>query len=826
MPISFGLPSDAARGTGDETRVRNIPMDPRLTDVPAAAAFDRLTRIGALATGAPISVVTIVDAERGLVRSCGHSGEFPEDPVEVPLARSYCQHVIASREPVLIPDTMTHPITAARTRIEGAPVRAYAGAPIFAPDGEVLGAFCAVDREPHAWTERDAELLVGLAAAASSEIALHAAVAARAAAERESAYIAARLADAQRIAHTGSWELDVPTRTLRWSDEMFRLAGLPPRDGPVPLEDAYASVHPDDVAQLRVELGAHVAAGRRFTYTYRVRWPDGTVRVMRGMGEPRTDERGELTRIAGTLADVTEQVTAEATLRESEARLRLALDVAQMGVWERDVATSRVQGMVPGDSGGELVPLAFDTYDGFLALVHPEDRERVRRTHADAFEQGSDSTVEYRMTDGQGGWRFRQATARLLCGPDGRPSRVLGVTRDITERVTREETLRQAQKMEAVGQLAGGIAHDFNNLLTIIAGGVRFARDEAPVDSPIHEELGAVEDAAERAAQLTRQLLAFSRGQVLEPMVLDPNAVVRRLEPMLRRLIGEDIEIVTHAACDVGHVRADPGQLDQVLLNLAVNARDAMPKGGRLTIATSRLDVPAADARCRSGTVAPGSYVRLLVSDTGTGMDRATLAHLFEPFFTTKGPGKGTGLGLATVHGIVTQSGGFVTVTSEPGCGTTFEVTLPEVPLHEIPSQVASVRHEQHARASATVLLVEDDQHVRRLIARVLGAAGYTVLEAGSGPAALARAAEEAMSVDVIVTDMVMPEMSGREVAERYTTFNPRVKVLFISGYTDDEILRRGLLAPGMAFLGKPFTPEQCRQAVARVLSASEPARD
>jgi signal transduction histidine kinase/CheY-like chemotaxis protein len=683
-----------------------------LLESPPAEAFERLTRLATLATGAPIALVALVDLDRQIAGSCGISGDFPAAPRQLPLSQSYCQFVLRARAPVLVEDTLTHPLTSARASSSAVPfLRAYAGAPIFAADGEVVGAFCVLDEKPRAWSASEIELLEGFAAAASTEVALRAAIADRESAEVATANSEARLVDAR--------------------------------------------------------------------------------------------------------------IAAEATLREGETRLRLALDVAGMGVWERDIATGRVTGAVPvGGPSSSVDALPFTTYDGFLAAVHPEDRERVRRSHADAFERGIDSTVDYRIGDGKGGWRFRQATARLLHDANGNPERIVGVTRDVTERVALEETLRQAQKMEAVGQLAGGIAHDFNNLLTVITGGVQFARDAAPAGSAVHDELAAVQDAAERATQLTRQLLAFSRAQVLEPEVLDPNRVIERVEPMLRRLIGEDIQIITRAGTGIGSVRADPGQLDQVLINLAVNARDAMPQGGRLLIETTSLDVSVADARRRGGTVAPGRYVRLVVSDTGVGMDRATLAHLFEPFFTTKGPGKGTGLGLATVHGIVTQSGGFVTVTSEPGRGTAFEVALPEVPESAAPEVAASAQATQREPARATVLLVEDDPHVRRLAGRVLRRAGYTLFEAESGPDALRRAAVEAASVDVVVTDMVMPEMSGRTFAEQYATHNPRVKVLFISGYTDDEIVRRRLLTPGMAFLGKPFTPEQFCQAVERVLAA------
>ena len=401
----------------------------------------------------------------------------------------------------------------------------------------------------------------------------------------------------------------------------------------------------------------------------------------------------------------------------------------------------------------------------------------------------------------------------------GVPARLV-LARDTTERRQLEDQLRQAQKMEAVGQLAGGIAHDFNNLLTAILGSTQLLLHATPPEDGRREDVEEIKNAGLRAAELTRQLLAFSRRQVLAPKVLDMNAVVSQMDKMLRRLIVEDVELVTQLAGDLGPVSADPGQLEQVLLNLAVNARDAMPRGGRLTIETANVFLTEEYSE-RHHRLPPGQYVLLAVSDTGVGMDEATQKHLFEPFFTTKEVGKGTGLGLATVYGIVKQSGGYIWVYSEPGHGTTVKVYLPRVSGAAEPLPVAAATPELR-RGSETVLLVEDAPPVRSLARKSLESYGYTVLEAADGPAALELSAGHARGIDILVTDVVMPGMSGRELAERLAPARPAMRVLYTSGYTDDAMVRQGVLRAGVAFLQKPFIPETLARKVREVLDREQ----
>ncbi len=386
---------------------------------------------------------------------------------------------------------------------------------------------------------------------------------------------------------------------------------------------------------------------------------------------------------------------------------------------------------------------------------------------------------------------------------------------DITEGKKLEEQFLQAQKLESVGRLAGGVAHDFNNLLTVIGGYCSLLRAGLEDGHPWHGALAEMSVAADRAADLTRQLLAFSRKQMMRPRAVDLNDVVSGAEKLLRRLIGENIELCVVAG-STRPVLADPGHLGQVLMNLAVNARDAMPDGGRLTIATADAELDEVQAGARP-EARPGSYQVLVVADTGCGMDEATRAHVFEPFFTTKEVGKGTGLGLASVYGIVKQSGGFVEVESASGRGAAFTLYLPAAREAARPAEVPAAARDL-PRGRETILLVEDEENVRALCRKVLQGSGYDVMEAGDGADALRVSAAHAGPVHILVTDVVMPHMNGRALFDRLATERPGLRVLFVSGYLDGDLLRHGVLRQGQAFLNKPFTPEELALKVREVL--------
>jgi two-component system, cell cycle sensor histidine kinase and response regulator CckA len=375
--------------------------------------------------------------------------------------------------------------------------------------------------------------------------------------------------------------------------------------------------------------------------------------------------------------------------------------------------------------------------------------------------------------------------------------------------------------MEAVGRLAGGIAHDFNNLLTVIIGYTDIVRAALPTTDPLNDPLEQIQKAGERAALLTRQLLVFSRKQVLQPVTTDLNAVLADMEKMLARLIGEDIDLRVALGTPLWQVKTDPGQIEQVIMNLVVNARDAMPRGGKLTIETANLVLGGSVGRYDLQSPAR-DYVLLAVSDTGCGMDNATKARIFEPFFTTKGPEHGTGLGLATVYGIIQQSGGRIAVYSEVGIGTSFKVYLPRDLAGDVADPPQAVRPTT-GLGSETVLLVEDDEQVRALARLVLGSHGYTLIEARDGAEALRLCAQHPGTIHLMVTDIIMPNLSGRQLAEKLQALHPSLRVLFLSGYTDDAVVHHGVLEHGAAFLQKPFVPEALARKVREMLDVREP---
>ncbi|HEX7667955.1 MAG TPA: PAS domain S-box protein, partial [Polyangiaceae bacterium] len=450
-------------------------------------------------------------------------------------------------------------------------------------------------------------------------------------------------------------------------------------------------------------------------------------------------------------------------------------------------------------------------------FLHPDDAPGVEATIRRAIQSPeSPQTSLFRFRHADGSWRRMEGIGKLL--PGGEPPQLVVNSRDITESHALEEQLRQAQKMEAVGRLAGGIAHDFNNLLTVIGGYGELLLTSIPSGDPNREPLQEIVTAGERAASLTRQLLAFSRKQILAPEVLDLNAVVAGMHKMLTRLIGEDVDLVTRLDASVGSVRADPGQLGQVIMNLAVNARDAMPRGGKLTIETANADLDDAYAHGHLNVVS-GRYVMLAVSDTGSGMDAETQARIFEPFFTTKGQGKGTGLGLSTVYGIVKQSGGYIWVYSEPEKGTTFKIYRQRVEEAPAPAETPSGVHHS-MNGTETILLVEDEGSIRTLARKALESVGYRVVEARSGPDALKLALGIADPIHLLVTDLVMPEMTGTDLASRLLESRPGLRILYMSGYADDAVVRHGLLDHHHHFLPKPFTPLILQRKVRDVLDS------
>ncbi|MEO7191650.1 MAG: PAS domain-containing protein [Vicinamibacterales bacterium] len=524
--------------------------------------------------------------------------------------------------------------------------------------------------------------------------------------------------------------------------------------------------------------------------------------------------------VASIARDLTAADREAEAARKTEERTRFALEAARAGVWEADLRTGRatwsesmraVQGFVGEEFGGTL--------ESFLALVHPADRATVRQALDPGIEHPRDFCVEFRTLWPDGTTHWIESHGHVLSDEAGRPARVLAMAQDVTERKVLETQLLQAQKIEALGQLAGGLAHDFNNLLTAILGYGKLLQADLGEDDPRHADAGEIVKAGERAAELTRQLLAFSRRQILQPTTIDLNELISGLNKMLSRLIGEHIEIALKLNAGPTLVRGDHAQVEQVLVNMAVNARDAMEDGGTLTVVTTVLELSG--VRARQLGLTPGPYVVLRMSDTGIGMSEETKSHIFEPFFTTKERGKGTGLGLATAFGTIKQSGGTIEVTSELGRGTEFDVYLPATA--ESAQASASVEAKPAlAGGSETILLVEDEPAVRTLAQNMLLRSGYVVLTAGR-PDEVTRLVAEAGPIDLLLTDVVMPGSTGPEVYARLRARRPGLRVLYMSGFSAGAIAHHGV-GEGSPFLQKPFSAPDLIRKVREALDDRRPA--
>jgi two-component system cell cycle sensor histidine kinase/response regulator CckA len=573
-------------------------------------------------------------------------------------------------------------------------------------------------------------------------------------------------------------------------------------------------IRPADEVSRLVESVADAPAGLSGTSQWRHRLKSGRVIDVEIISHAVTF-RGKAARLVLS-HDTTERLRIERQLRETEERMRFALHASQVGVWEVNLQTNGTYWSETCEALHGLAPGAFaGTLDAFLDRIHPDDRPAVYEGMNSAIRDRREAELEYRTVWPDGTERQIASTGRFSYDETGAPIRGAGVATDITERRMLEDQYRHSQKMEAVGQLAGGIAHDFNNMLTAIIGNAEFVNEALPEGDPRRADVEEIERAAHRAADLTHQLLAFSRKQMLAPRVLHLGDIISQVSPMLRRLIGEAIDLKTVVG-DRQRVKADAGQIEQVLVNLAVNARDAMSSGGRLTIETSDVVLDEAYAR-EHPTVRPGPHVMLAVSDTGHGMDAATQKRVFEPFFTTKPNGQGTGLGLATVYGIVKQSGGYIWLYSEVGRGTTFKVYLPQTDEIEAAMQPGGA-DPRKLRGDERILLIEDEDVVREFAYKVLCRYGYVVYSVLNCTQALAFAAAHHGTIDIVLSDVVLPDMSGPQAVSQLQQRHPESKVLFMSGYTDNAAVHHGVLDAEMPFLQKPFSGETLVQRVRDVL--------
>jgi PAS domain S-box-containing protein len=626
-----------------------------------------------------------------------------------------------------------------------------------------------------------------------------------------------RLRQAVRVSNLGIFDHDHLTETYYWSPEERAIHGWE-AERPPTLSEFVALLHPEDRERIATAIRrAHDPAGDGvFDVEQRIIRPDGEVRWLVTRSQTSFEGEGAArhpVRTVGAVLDATEW-------KRVEERLAEAQEIGGFGSFEVDVKTwvghcSPALCRIFGLSNDE--PLR-DVRAFLSRHVHADNQLRADRARAKLLDEGGSDEIEVRYLRPDGQERILQIRRRALRTIAGQVTKIVGTIQDVTELKRLEEQFRQAQKMEAVGQLAAGVAHDFNNLLTVISGCSELALAQVHRGGPLAELIEAIQKAGERAATLTRQLLVFSRKQVLQPQLTDLGALVKELARMLKRLIGADVELAVTSAPSLGLVEVDPGQFEQVVMNLAVNARDAMPHGGKLTIETRNIDLDAAYCETRPD-VKPGRYVQMVLADTGHGMDAATRVRIFEPFFTTKEVGRGTGLGLPVAHGVVRQSGGHVEVTSEPGHGTTFTICIPRVagvatPRKSAPGLAPS------PRGTETVLVVDDDDAVRELTATALRSNGYVVLEARHGEEALRVGREHPGPIHLLLTDMVMPRMNGRQLAELLVRDRPGLRALYVSGYAEEAIMRSDVPEAGRAFLEKPFNPVSLARKVREVLDA------
>jgi two-component system, cell cycle sensor histidine kinase and response regulator CckA len=623
----------------------------------------------------------------------------------------------------------------------------------------------------------------------------------------------ADLAAAQRIAHLGSYEIDLSNldefekKPLRWSDENFRIFGYEPGQIAVSGATFLDAVHPEDKIRIREELARGIREGNSISLEYRIIRPSGAVRFIQSHTNVVRDEKtNRLVRLVGTAQDITERKKAEERFYKAFNANPEPMTIANLSEGRYiDVNESFLR--VTGYQREEIIGRTSLQLQFWKA---PEDRARLVEI---LLKQGAIRDLEITFLTKSGEERTALDSAEIV-EFDGEKC-IIAIFKDITERKSLEKQLRQAQKMEAIGQLSGGIAHDFNNLLGVIIGYSEILEERLAAGDSMLKSVQEIKKAGKRAASLTRQLLAFSRQQVLEPKILALNTVVINVERMLGRLIGENIDLETALERDLGNIKADQGQIEQVIMNLAVNARDAMPRGGRLTILTANVELDEDYARSHPPQPT-GRYVLLSVSDTGIGMDAATQAHIFEPFFTTKEQGKGTGLGLSTVYGVIRQSGGHIWVYSEPGLGTTFKIYLPrtdEAALGEKTTAGLATLH----RGTETILLVEDEGPLRELTRSLLADSGYTVLSAEQPADAIEIARQYKGPIHLLLTDVVMPGMSGPVLAGKVAPARPDMKVVYMSGYT--SFSHPELFDSNATVLFKPVPRDTLLRKVVEVLT-------
>ncbi|HOL96288.1 MAG TPA: PAS domain S-box protein [bacterium] len=626
---------------------------------------------------------------------------------------------------------------------------------------------------------------------------------------------------AQEVARIGFWNTDLQTGRLIWSKGVYRIFGMEEDQFDNQRETFYAHVHPEDRELIIEALHQAVETQSAYQIEHRILLPGGAVRWVSEQAEVVRDSEGRPVQMIGTVQDITSRKLVENELRNSKQRLETLIQASPVAVIVLDLH--------------QRVILWNKAAEGMFGWTESEILNQpcpiIPEGQQDQFQRFFNNALWGIPVRNQETWLRRKDEAPIyvnlstapLWDNRGQAEGVMAILVDITEqkksveeRIKLEQQLQQSQKMEAIGKLAGGIAHDFNNLLMVIEGYSEMALTRLNPHEAVRKDFEEIRQAAGRAKMITRQLLAFSRKQMIQPVVLNINQVVSDFEKILRRLIGEDIQVITRLDPQVGTIKADPTQIEQVIANLAINARDAMPHGGKLILETANRDLDESYTQHFVG-LKPGSYVMLAVTDTGCGMDAETISHIFEPFFTTKTESGGTGLGLSTVYGITKQNEGHIHVYSEPGKGSTFKIYFPRIEAESGETGILPREYTLPA-GSETILIVEDEAPVRQLTVRILQGCGYRVLEAASCEEALATSRSLPEPIHLLLTDVVMPVMSGRRLAAQLALERPGLKVLYMSGYTDDAVVQHGILESETAFLQKPFTPAALAQKIRAVL--------
>jgi PAS domain S-box-containing protein len=607
-----------------------------------------------------------------------------------------------------------------------------------------------------------------------------------------------RLSLATGVAKVGVWEWDLASNALTWDATMFEIYGIP-FVVPMPYEKWSAAVYPEDLPAVEATLREAIDEKGRGSADFRIILADGTVRDVSTVGRVVLDEHANVSRVIGTAQDITERKKTENKLRQLATIVESSDDA---------IVSRTLDGTIQSWNGAAERMYEYSAAEAIgkpISILYPHGQRDEIPAILEKIKRGDIVRNFETIRATKDGKQIHIAlTVSPIKDVSGRIVGASAIGRDITESKQMEDMFRQAQKMEAVGRLAGGVAHDFNNMLSVILGYSELLLERADTDGQVRMQCEEIKRAGDRAASLTRQLLAFSRQQVLEPRVLNLNTSVAEIEKMLRRLIGEDIDLRTSLDPTLGLVKADPGQIEQVIMNLAVNARDAMPEGGKLIIETSNTELDDEYALHHPPCIV-GRYVILAVTDSGVGMSQETKARIFEPFFTTKELSKGTGLGLSTVYGVVKQSGGYIWVYSEPGQGSVFKLYLPRVDGSEVQIRPAKSAPELLA-GTETVLLVEDEQSVRALTRNLLEQGGYTVLEADNGAHAVEIAKQHHGPIHLLLTDVVMPGMNGPAVAEMILPIHPEAKALYVSGYSSSFGTQTGLVPAGANLFQKPFS--------------------